>query len=81
MGSGDYVGGLFGRLTGKSIDATDLTNEGDVTGANYVGGLFGSFYTNNYSYVTKPVSTGTVTGVDHTGELFGEMSNCTIKEE
>jgi len=69
-GTGWYIGGLAGRNTGGSSNqAADCYSTGNVRGASYVGGLFGSGY---YTKIIDSYSIGDVSGTgDYIGGLAG----------
>lgn len=78
----DYTGGLVGELsTGTPFSLADLTNTGDVRGANYVGGLFGRVYSgynvksdSSFTATAQRLSnSGAVTGKTYVGGLTAEM--------
>ena len=82
-GEGRYVGGIMGLSTGCYVDQTlyydTLTNEGEIKGYEYVGGIFGAvifeeddwYYTNKYTF-TDMKNTANVTGTgDYVGGIFG----------
>ena len=62
----DYVG-LFGSVTGATIDSIGLENA-NITGNNYVGGLVGRASSGS---ITNSYATGSVTGNDYVGGLVG----------
>ena len=81
----NYVGGLFGNLSGNyNIDADHTLNlqlcenHGEIVGHDYVGGLSGKVYLNNSNNsnnigltATDLVNGGNVTGNAYVGGLFG----------
>ncbi len=99
-----HVGGIFGRLSNsyvsgdnsaRIVNLNKLSNSGNITGTgNYVGGIFGSIYTNasNSGYskyydgtqsvvMREFVNTGDITGNIYVGGLIGEIQTDTISTE
>lgn len=78
--AGNYVGGIAGYVyASRSDDATlfcNNKNKGNISGNDYVGGLFGSFAVNgDHSNLTLTVKSntneGTITGNDYVGGIIG----------
>ena len=67
--TGDYAGGLAGRLFAGSITAGYATGAVTATGRNYVGGLAGRI--GGTAAVTASYATGLVTGGTNSGGLLG----------
>ncbi len=89
VGTGDYVGGIFGNFYvncdgGNSwVYICDAVNEGNVSGASYVGGIAGKADKSTCSSVTGEMksssyingkNSGTIIGVSNYGDLIGESS-------
>ena len=80
--TGDYAGGIVGYCLndtyyGHKIEMSDSTNSGDVSGNNYVGGIFG--YSTCYEGTIKASSSSsTVTGKAYIGCIAGEATNILI---
>ena len=82
----DYVAGIAGKLcinnnnygNAIKITATDLSNTGNITGVNYVGGLFGYATADKAGTVTDYVCTGVVVGEENYAEVIGYASNFAI---
>ena len=80
-GIGNYIGGLAGYVTwslwnsGYIKQSLNLFSSANVTGNNYVGGLFGYFLCN----MDNCYSTGNVTasGIDYVGGLLGFINSTT----
>ena len=85
-GAKDYIGGVIGAIDNSvsangtfTMTITECTNDGNIKGTNYVGGLFGYVYAdatyNSYAKfqinATELHNTGNVTGTDYVGGLFG----------
>ena len=72
-GTGDYVGGLFGRTDVKTIEIkTCRVNDGTtVRGRNVVGGIVG--FTDHY--ITECESAATVSGENKVGGIVGIAGN------
>ncbi len=66
---GDNVGGLAGKINDSLTQVSLSYASGNVTGNNYVGGLFGY----NYSgvYVANCYASGSIEGNDYVGGLIG----------
>ena len=98
LATGSYVGGMIGYFYGNSnawdhysthydanvyLNATDLSNTSDVTGASYVGGLFGFMQTDNgSSSVEKSSSKNCVLTASErfVGGLVGRANAVRIRE-
>jgi len=86
----DYVGGLYGYFaTNTSSSISNFTNEGDVLGKTFVGGLFGYHYTYGGGAITVTLTDLTNSGsveakADTAGGIVGFYSgdssnnNCTL---
>lgn len=79
-GEGAYVGGLFGYCPqGGSYTMSGLINNGNISGAKYVGGIAGSLKNESQSYTTETLTleslenTGLITGTDYVAGLFGGL--------
>lgn len=79
-GSGDFVGGHAGYLTGEITGISgslswaiyDGLNSGNISGDSNVGGLFGGFYGKDGTVTIDGCSsTGTVSGKSNRGEIIG----------
>ena len=68
-GTGNYVGGLAGALSGVLANAYAT---GTVSGVDYVGGLAGKLFTDNVS-ATNYYATGAVSGRNSVGGLIGDF--------
>ncbi len=66
-GTGDYVGGIYGKDISRSCHTIGCYNTADVTGVKYVGGIGGAL-ANNGSSIQHSYNLGSVTG---TGEYVG----------
>lgn len=72
-GGSSYVGGLVGRMeTGinSSVEVSDNTNKGSVTGKDYVGGIAGYYYGKNCNLDTCK-NENNIIGANNVGGLFG----------
>ncbi len=84
---GAYVGGIVGRIESRGlITIANLTNNGEITGTNYVAGIIGYIWNqvnaqgtwqskHYYILVTTAsnlTNTGAVTGDDHVGGILGD---------
>ncbi len=88
-GSGNYVGGLFGYLSGKYsrldwndyysyVKVVSCVNEAAVSGNDYVGGIIG--YSPEYvSEISLCKNNDTVTGNLYVGGIVGKASGVTMK--
>lgn len=72
-GTGDYVGGLFGRTDAKTIEikTCSVNNGTTVKGKNVVGGIVG--FTDHY--ITECESAATVSGENKVGGIVGIAGN------
>ena len=72
-GTGDYVGGLFGRTDVKTIEikTCSVNNGTKVQGRNVVGGIVG--FTDHY--ITECESAATVSGENKVGGIVGIAGN------
>ncbi len=87
-GSGNFVGGLVGFANAYNeyswsavLRVIDSSNEGDVKGIQYVGGLFGYAYGENASsLIMDCTSSGSVSGSSNYGTYIGynDKNNITI---
>ncbi len=84
---GNYAGGLMGYATAPEswtnwsgiFYMMDSSNTGDVSGKEYVGGLFGYAYASNQdSALTDCSSTGTVKASSDKGDIAGKLENITV---
>ena len=68
-----YVGGLVGRAAyGNQHPAlSELSNSASVTGADYVGGLFGHVTGSGHTGYSSATYTFTLSGAKNTGEVIG----------
>ena len=64
---GDYVGGIFGKKTGAAISDSTLVNNGQVSGNNKVGGIFG--------FNESAIDTSTLANSDK-GQVSGNDDVC-----
>ena len=94
--SGNYVGGLVGKLyfnapSNRPYSTTydgqqmlymkNAVNTGSVQGETNVGGLMGYLYTDSAtSQIFTCTQTGVVTGTNKTGTLLGEYTNVILPE-
>ncbi len=87
-GTGGYVGGLAGYTTAAnygysdhSYKMTDSSNTGDVSGKQYVGGLFGEIYSSSAaSNLTGLHNSSHVSGEVYVGCIAGAINNLTIND-
>ncbi len=99
--SGSYVGGVFGAFVSQgnnnsvTITITDNSNDGEITGENYVGGIIGcakgEFHSTGYNYaykehwawvkVTSCENAATVNGNDYVGGILGNGEKYMITDE
>ena len=82
----DYVGGIVGYVTCKvanMVSIKNCTNEGSVTGRNYVGGIAGASASNAFAKIVDGCQNkGTINGSQNVGGLTGfgyyfTHTNCT----
>lgn len=77
VGSGDYVGGIYGR--GEYVsDVNACSNTADITGGNYVGGYVG--YSGTLTTVSLAENNNTIRGKAYVGGIAGSagsMYDCT----
>lgn len=86
-GTKDYVGGLIGCVhcedhynSSNTIYVIDVANTGTVTGKLYVGGLFGSAYSDHtQSYISDASNASSVTGEAYVGCIAGRTQNISVK--
>lgn len=71
-GIGAYVGGVAGYAVG----ASDSSNNGAVTGANYTGGVIGYCGNGGISYCT---CSGAITGVNYVGGIVGYTNSSKVE--
>jgi len=91
--TGDYVGGIIGRVYAEAryngsyphpdgtqmIMSRKFANSADVSGVNYVGGLVGSFFSDNASSeFIEPRSKAQITATAFVGGLIGQCENAKI---
>ena len=88
IGTGDYVGGIFGFLKrsdsngyGPTINASELSNYGSVTTkGNYVGGILGYAYAeSSSSHLKVCLNNSSVEGKAYVGGIAGKIENITIE--
>lgn len=78
-GNGNYVGGIAGYVCDLPENAVmeNNHNHAPIKGANYVGGLFGSIYSQTDSHHTLTMSNSSndseISGKDSVGGLIGEL--------
>jgi len=79
-GSGQFVGGIMGYSTGYPRNATlsDLENTKNVSGFDYVGGIFGSMVPGcdgdgDTVSLLKVKNSGNITGTNNVGGIVGYM--------
>ena len=85
-GSGNYVGGLAGYLTAAYFDyhdhtlnLLDSTNTGNISGKQFVGGLFGEVYaSSNTSTISSSSCAATISGEAYVGCIAGKISRITV---
>ena len=94
IATGDYVGGIVGRghLAGITTEVDSGPNtlsvgienclvNGNVTGASYVGGIFGGepdqvqAWDNNTYFIRNNLFVGTLTGSSNVGGIIGHMNS------
>lgn len=76
---GAYVGGIIGyvEMNKEAVEIKNLENKAGISGADYVGGIFGKFY-NSYGWsggttqISDSKNSGKITGKSNVGGLFGE---------
>ena len=82
----NYIGGITGYITCKQANTVtfeDCTNEGSLSGADYVGGIIGASASNAFAKVVNHcTNTGTVSGSRNIGGISGfgyylTHTNCT----
>ena len=79
-GNGNYVGGIGGYIGGlpKEIVMENNHNHADISGASYVGGIFGSIYTDSNDDCNLTMQNcsneGEITGDNYVGGLYGYIS-------
>ena len=71
-GTGDFTGGIIGRVNHKGTTLTNLTNKGSVIGENRTGGILGELANNN---VYNCYNEGTVSGAQDVGGIIGRITN------
>lgn len=71
-GTGDFTGGIIGRVNSSGTTMSNLTNTANVSGANRTGGIIGEVVRNN---VYKCNNKGTVSGGQDVGGIMGRISN------
>ena len=86
--SADYAGGIMATLNAENVYSSskntvlyvsDFTNTGDVTGALYVGGMFGYAYSDDAkSRVQGCSNSSVITAKCCVGAIGGYLSNITI---
>ncbi len=88
-GTRNYVGGLFGKIAGNYyrynyndynsyVYLTGCTNEGEVNGADYVGGIAGEANT-LVSEISLCTCTGAVTGNMYVGGYVGDAGTAIVR--
>ncbi len=75
-GSGNYVGGVFGRAT-KNGSSHQMGNTANVTGVDYVGGIGGEQWAS--SDIERVFNRGNISGAGRVGGLFGNLSMNTLR--
>ena len=77
---GRYVGGIAGRVNkGGNLSYTNLSNNANISGNSYVGGIFGDLnnstdIANSYAIAISECSNnGKISGTDYVGGLFGRI--------
>ena len=87
-GSENYTGGIMGKVemyTYADVEIDNVNNTADVTGNEYVGGLFG-YCKNDFdstrciSTLTNSKSSGVITGIWCIGGISGYVKGLTIKK-
>ena len=87
-GSENYTGGIMGKVemyTYADVEIDNVNNTADVTGNEYVGGLFG-YCKNDFdstrciSTLTNSKSSGVITGTWCIGGISGYVKGLTIKK-
>jgi hypothetical protein len=88
-GTANYVGGIVGYIRGDHyyadwnnyysyIRATGCENTGDVSGLNYVGGVFGNAH-EYVSEISMCENSGAVEGQDYVGGYAGRANGTTMR--
>ena len=79
-GGGKYVAGIMGYSSGypKNVVMDSLHNKGDISGADYVGGIFGRVSPESNGEgdsiaFNKMQNDGTITGINHVGGILGYL--------
>lgn len=65
-GGGKYVGGIMGYISVGACEIENLKNTASISGSDYVGGIFGGFYSKGYSSNEYAV---TFTSFDNSGKI------------
>lgn len=71
-GTGNFTGGIIGRVIDKCNTLKYLTNKASVEGQNYTGGIFGELLDNSVSYC---INEGSVYGAQEVGGIMGRITN------
>lgn len=71
LARGSYVGGIAGYLTNG---VTECTNNGTISGHDYVGGIAGGVATPNAASVLNLNNTGAISGKSRVGGIVGHWS-------
>ena len=84
VGAGNYVGGIIGNATGNrptssdghTVTISNCTNNNDISGVNYVGGILG--YGGDYVDSADAVwgtntNTGKISGLAYKGDKYGKI--------
>ena len=86
-GEGNYVGGIVGYfyhdgyLSTVTLIASSMKNTGNVSGATYVGGIFGSAATDsNESYLQDCTNASVITAESYVGCISGELKKVSISD-
>jgi hypothetical protein len=79
-----YVGGIIGlvmddenSITPSNIQLVRVTNSGDVTGFENIGGILGGLVRSNL-LLESVINTGQIRGTKYVGGLLGESSNSQV---
>lgn len=84
-GTGNCVGGIVGSIRGEAhssyisnVTVTDCTNEADISGIDYVGGIVGDA-PNNVSDISFSFNTGNVVGHLYVGGFAGRAVDTSMR--
>lgn len=80
---GDYVGGIVGKIDRSmncgGLELKCLGNQGNISGAQYVGGLFGRLTGDYYEIcLDESYNSGNITGTSYIGGLIGMADSGTL---